>query len=91
MHITYLSIWVQSLIVHGRNPRLHVCFDKVNNGPTYKIISGLIFIFTNHKWPHTPQSEWGVGYILKLAIPSKFATSPSNLSRLPKFNYFVNV
>ena len=22
------------LIVHGRNPRLCVCFDKVNNGPT---------------------------------------------------------
>ena len=35
---------------------------KVNNGPTCKIINGLMFIFTNYKWPHTSQTKGGVGY-----------------------------
>ena len=30
------------LILHGKYSRLHLCFDKVNNGPTHKTISGPI-------------------------------------------------
>jgi hypothetical protein len=44
-------------IVHGRNPRAHICFDKVNNGPMYKMISSLKFIFTFYKWPHKSQTK----------------------------------
>ena len=33
------QFWWWILIIHGRNWRLHVCFDMVNNGPTYKIVS----------------------------------------------------
>ena len=35
--IRQIGWWL--LIIHGRNPRLHVCFDKVNNGLMCKIIS----------------------------------------------------
>ena len=63
------------LIVHGRNPRLHVCFDKVNNGPMYNIISSPRSIFTIYKWPHTPQTEGEVGYILKVATKTLINTN----------------
>jgi hypothetical protein len=39
MHITYVSIWAMSLILYEGNPRLHVCFDKMSNGPKCEIVS----------------------------------------------------
>jgi hypothetical protein len=38
MHKICVSIWVATSIVHDRNPKLHVCFGKVKNGPTYTIV-----------------------------------------------------
>ena len=67
MHRIYVSMWVAFLIVHGRNLRLYVCFDKMNHGPMYKNICSPQFIFTFYKWPHSPQTKGEVGCILKLA------------------------
>jgi hypothetical protein len=53
------------------DPRLHVCFDKVNNGLMFKIISSTIIMFTISKWPHTPQTKLEVGYVLKLGTKNK--------------------
>lgn len=39
MHKAQVSMGWSFLIVHGRYPRTRVCFYKVNNGPTYRIIS----------------------------------------------------
>ena len=50
------------LVVHGRNPRMHVCFDKMYHGPMCKIICSPKFIFIVYKWPHSPQNKGEVGY-----------------------------
>ena len=62
------------LIVHGRNARLRVCFDKVNSGLAYKIVSEQmgpnLYLHTTcghtHKTPKT--KEGGGGYGLKLKL-----------------------
>lgn len=66
-HICHFG-W-QLLVVHGRrNSKLHVCFDKVSDGPTYKKYLALyLYSLSTCGHTHTPQTKGGVGYVLKSA------------------------
>jgi hypothetical protein len=86
MHKTYVSIWVAILNYTSENPRLHVCFDKVKNWPTHKLISGPKFIFTVYKWPHTSRTKGELGYGLKLTHTKTIALALKPLEA-SMFNY----
>ena len=54
MHKIYVSIPV--VTSYCLRKKFESCFDKMNDGPVFKIISKPIFVFTFYKWPNKTQT-----------------------------------
>ena len=61
-----LNLGGNFIIIHGRNPRLHVCY---NNGPAHKWHQKIVCAI--YKWPHTSPSKGGSWLCIEIDYTKK--------------------